>query len=414
VGLVRALPGAAARGIGAVGEQLRGARANASAVAGDLMGRRKQNPLAERDPDFIRATLASNRQITDVYFRPKVRGLENIPPEGPVLLVGNHSGGTLIADTFVFAYAFYNHFGPDRLFHQLAHDVAVKLPGVAAMLRKYGTLPASHECAEKALEAGAAVLVYPGGDFESFRPSWHSDQIEFGGRSGFVRLALAQDVPIVPVVAIGGQETALFVTRGQRLARLLMLDRLLRIKVLPIALAPPWGLSFLDLPMRAPLPAQITVEVLPPIDLRERFGAEPDEDEVYDAVTSVMQLALDQLGDERDLPVVGTVWSDRSGDGASAASDGRADGAQAAPGTRARGGGRSQATSANGSQPKDGVEAEHQEEPWEGYADMRVPEISDRLSDESEQALLTVRGYERSHKDRRGVLQAVERELKRR
>jgi hypothetical protein len=57
----------------------------------------------------------------------------------------------------------------------------------------------------------------------------------------------------------------------------------------------------------------VTIKVLPAIDLRERFGSEPDEDDVYEAVTAAMQEALDELGDERDLPVVGTVWSDRSG-----------------------------------------------------------------------------------------------------
>ena len=52
------------------------------------------------------------RAWSDNYFRAEVEGLENIPDDGPALLVGNHSGGTLIADTFVFAQHFYDHFGP--------------------------------------------------------------------------------------------------------------------------------------------------------------------------------------------------------------------------------------------------------------------------------------------------------------
>ena len=127
---------------------------------------------------------------------------------GPSLLVGNHSGGTLIADTFVFATEFYAHFGPERRFHQLAHDIAARVP--ATGISRWGTVAASHENARKAFDKGAPVLVYPGGDYETFRPSWHSDQIEFGGRKGFIKLALERGVPIVPVVAIGGQETALF------------------------------------------------------------------------------------------------------------------------------------------------------------------------------------------------------------
>ena len=260
----------------------------------------------EWDAHYIRQTLPVLGRLFDVYFRPEVRGLENIPEHGAALLVGNHSGGTMIADTFVFAVEFYRRFGPERRFHQLAHDVAVALPTLGAMIRRYGTLAASHDNARRAFRAGAPVLVYPGGDYESFRPSWHSDRIEFGGRKGFIDLALDERVPLVPVVAIGGQETALFLTRGQTLARLLMLDRLLRIKVLPVVLGPPFGVSVLDLPMpRIPLPAKIAVQVLPPIDLRERFGEDPDRDAVYEEVTGEMQRALDELAAERDLPVIG-------------------------------------------------------------------------------------------------------------
>ena len=157
------------------------------------------NDVDAWDPKYIRRILPAWRAVMGTYFRGEVRGLDNIPPEGPSLLVGNHSGGTLIADTFVFAGEFYAHFGPNRRFHQLAHDIAARLPGTG--LRRWGTVAASHENARRAFDKDAPVLVYPGGDYETFRPSWHSDQIEFGGRKGFVKLALERGVPIVPVVA---------------------------------------------------------------------------------------------------------------------------------------------------------------------------------------------------------------------
>lgn len=283
------------------------AGATATTVARDLVpGRRADDALAERDPEFVRRTLPAYSALIAAYFRPKVRGLELIPADGPVLLVGSHSGGTLIADTFAFSYAFAQHFGPERSFHQLAHDMVFAVPGLAT-LRKYGTVPASHENAQRALRSGAALLVYPGGDFESYRPTSHSGRIEFGGRSGWVKLALAEGVHVVPVVAIGGQETALFITRGERAARLLQLDRLFRLKVLPLQFALPWGLTVLDLPGRIPLPAQITIQVLPPIDLHAEFGPDPDREEVYEAVVAEMQRALDELAAERDLPIVGSV-----------------------------------------------------------------------------------------------------------
>jgi 1-acyl-sn-glycerol-3-phosphate acyltransferase len=254
------------------------------------------------DPDYIRRVLPAWRAVVNTYFRGEVRGLENIP-DGASLLVGNHSGGTLIADTFVFAGEFYEYFGPDRRFHQLAHDIAARMPGTG--IPKWGTVTASHENAKAAFDLDAPVLVYPGGDYETYRPSWHSDQIEFGGRKGFIKLALERGVPIVPVVAIGGQETALFITRGQRVAKAIGWDKLTRIKVMPVQIAPPWGLTVLDLPTRLPLPAKITIEVLPPIDLKERFGPNPDHDEVYEEVTGEMQEALSDLSDERLLPLVG-------------------------------------------------------------------------------------------------------------
>ena len=126
------------------------------------------------------------------------------------------------------------------------------------------------------------MLVYPGGDWETFRPSWHSDRIEFAGRKGFIKLALERGVPIVPVVAIGGQETALFATRGERAAKATGWAKLTRIKVLPVAFGPPFGATVLDLPGRLPLPAKITVEVRQPIDLVERFGPRPEPENVYE------------------------------------------------------------------------------------------------------------------------------------
>jgi 1-acyl-sn-glycerol-3-phosphate acyltransferase len=260
--------------------------------------------LDERDPDYIREAMAGLRLLSSLWFRGEVRGLGNIPEEGPVLLVGNHSGGNLSPDTMVFTLAFSAYFGVERRFYQLAHNLVASMPGLG-FLRKFGTVAASPANAEKALHSGAALLVYPGGDHEVHRPTWQGHRIDFAGRRGFVRLALEHDVPIVPVVSIGGQETALFLSRGESLSRLLGLDRLLRLKVLPISLAIPWGLNVGDFLGHIPLPAKITIEALPPIRLREELGPDPDVDEAYAHVTRVMQETLDALAAERRLPVLG-------------------------------------------------------------------------------------------------------------
>jgi 1-acyl-sn-glycerol-3-phosphate acyltransferase len=274
------------------------------ALADQITSRVPPADLDERDPDYIRESLPGLWLLSSLYFRGEVRGLGNIPEEGPVLLVGNHSGGNLTPDTTVFTLAFSAYFGVERRFYQLAHNLVLSMPGLG-FLRRFGTVAASPANAEKALRSGAAVLVYPGGDHEVHRPSWHSHRVDFAGRRGFIRLALEHDVPIVPVVSIGGQETALFLSRGETLSRLLGLDRLLRLKVLPISIAAPWGINVGDFLGHVPLPAKITVEALPPIRLREEFGGEPDVDEAYEHVVRVMQETLDALAAERRLPLIG-------------------------------------------------------------------------------------------------------------
>jgi len=272
-------------------------------LAGAVQQRIPRADLDERDPDYIREQLPLFWLFSSLWFRGEVRGLGNIPDEGPVLLVGNHSGGNMIPDTMVFTVAFSTYFGVERPFYQLAHNLVLSLPGLS-WLRRFGTVAASPENARKALSSGAALLVYPGGDYEVHRPSWEGNRVDFGGRQGFLRLALEQDVPIVPVVAIGGQETALFLTRGERLARLLALDRVLRLKVLPISIALPWIVNVGDFG-HIPLPAKITIETLPAIDLRAEFGPDPSVDDVYDHLIRLMQDALDALAAERRFPVIG-------------------------------------------------------------------------------------------------------------
>jgi 1-acyl-sn-glycerol-3-phosphate acyltransferase len=274
------------------------------AVAEQAQQRIPRADLDERDPDFIRERLPLMWLVASIWFRGEVRGLGNIPESGPVLLVGNHSGGNLTPDTIVFTLAFNAYFGVERSFYQLAHNLVLAMPALGS-LRKFGTVAASPQNARKALQAGAALLVYPGGDYEAHRPSWESARVDFDRRKGFIRLALEQNVPIVPVVSIGGQETALFLTRGDRLARMLALDRMFRLKVVPISVAAPWGLNIGDVLGHLPLPAKITIETLPAIDVRAEFGPRPDLDEVYDHVVRLMQDTLDALAAERRLPIIG-------------------------------------------------------------------------------------------------------------
>ena len=120
-----------------------------------------------------------------------------------------------------------------------------------------------------------------------------------------VRLALEAGVPIVPVVADRRPGDRAVRHPRPRAAQALGSTEFRASRCCRSRSAPPLGINVLDLPGRLPLPAKIELQVLDPIDLTERFGAEPDPDEVYDAITGEMQDALDTLDRERGMPVVG-------------------------------------------------------------------------------------------------------------
>jgi 1-acyl-sn-glycerol-3-phosphate acyltransferase len=268
-----------------------------------LTPRFRPGDLDDRDPDFMRELLPGLWLLVSAWYRPDIRGLENVPREGPVLVVGNHSGGTSSPEVFISQLAISTYFGVERAHFQLAHRMVLNNP-LGWMLRRFGTIEADPDNAEQALDAGAIVTVFPGGDHEVFRPSWESARIDMGGRKGFLKLALSKGVPIVPMVSLGGQETALFLSRGEGLAKLLRLDKAMRLKTLPVMLSLPFGLQIGPQP-HLPLPVKISSRFLPPIDLRERFGEDPDLDEVYDVLVAEMQETLTQMQRERRLPVLG-------------------------------------------------------------------------------------------------------------
>lgn len=236
------------------------------------------------------------------YFRADVRGLDRVPP-GPALYVGNHSGGFLSPDTWIFFAAAYRELGIDAVPHGLAHEVALEFPGVHQVLSRLGAVRASPDNARRLFESGKKALVYPGGDLDAFRPSSLRDQVVFGPRRGYVRLALREGVPIVPVVAAGSHDTFRVLTDGKALAKMLGVRRLLRTDVLPIVLSLPWGLTIGAPLLYIPLRTRILIEALEPMRF-DRTGEEAASDAAYvevchERVLGTMQAALDRLAKER-------------------------------------------------------------------------------------------------------------------
>jgi 1-acyl-sn-glycerol-3-phosphate acyltransferase len=258
--------------------------------------------IAKWDPAFTKQVINAAGPVIKRWYRAEVRNLDNVPSAGGALVVSNHSGGMLTPDVLIFSPAFYNTFGYDRPVYTLGHYGLFMGP-MDGWLRRLGVIEASRENAPAALHSGEVVLVFPGGDYDSYRPTLGANSVDFNGRTGYVRTAVEAGVPIVPTVSIGAQETQLFLTRGNWLARKIGLTKA-RMDILPLSFGFPFGLSMI-FPPNLPLPAKIVTEVLEPIDVTARFGADPDVEEVDAHVRSVMQAALKRLASQRRFPILG-------------------------------------------------------------------------------------------------------------
>ncbi|WP_157393513.1 lysophospholipid acyltransferase family protein [Nocardia terrae] len=252
------------------------------------------------DPNHPLMPLA--RAYTD-YFTPTVTGVENLPASGPALVIGNHSSIYWAPEVWITFMAMLDR-RPDEPSYGVAHDILLRAPILGDSLRQFGVIPASREAAAKGLKDGGAVMVYPGGDWEACRPWTDRGKIDFADRKGFIRLALELGVPVIPAVANGGHDSIFVLSRGERTARLLQLDKLVRAKVFPYTLGLPFGIAPI-LP-QIPLPASVTVSFLPALDWSTQPGDPEDGDLVdgyYDRTVETMQTELDRLRAETPNPV---------------------------------------------------------------------------------------------------------------
>lgn len=259
------------------------------------------------DLDLARV-VAPILELVSHYFRAEVSGLEKIP-EGGALLAANHNAGITSIEPMLLGLRYYRHTGGQDLIRSLGHDVMGKIPLLGNFLIALGMVRASHAAADRALGAGQKVLVLPGGNYEAFRPFGQRHQVDFGGHVGYVRLALRNNVPVVPVLNLGGHETLFVVFRGAALARLTGAKKLLRSDSFPLFFALPWGVALGPM-FHLPIPAKLVVEVGEPIDLREQLqGEDPDDPRTLRRLSELVQGRVQQMMDrqaaKRRFPVIG-------------------------------------------------------------------------------------------------------------
>jgi len=259
--------------------------------------------LDRKEVEVIKSLMPIWGWFYDYYFRVKTSGWEHITPE-KVLFVGSHNGGLAAPDMFMMMYDWFRRFGFSRPIYGLMHPRVweVCLP-IAELAEKAGAIIAHPKMAIAALRQGASVLVYPGGAEDVFRPYDLRNQIYFAGRKGFIKLALREEVPIVPVISHGAHDSLIVLTDIYQLLQQLHewgMPWLFDIDpvVFPIYLGLPWGIGIGPLP-HIPLPVQIETRVCAPI-IFERYGREAARDReyvnlCYEKVCSQMQQELDDL-----------------------------------------------------------------------------------------------------------------------
>jgi diacylglycerol O-acyltransferase len=267
----------------------------------------KREGINGPDPQFMQAQAGLWNLLLDYYFRVEIEGWERLP-ERPSLLIGVHSGGALTMDAWTVVWSWWRRFGEQRILHGTAHDALMNLPGLGAYFRRSGVISPFKENIAAAFAADHDVILWPGGEVDSFRSWGKRDQVVLAGRKGFIRLAIREQVPIVPVATIGGHDTFFVLSEGRGLAKMLGLKKHFRTDVAPITLSVPFGITLEPLPTHIPLPAKIRTEFLEPVELDtdpERVNDNEYVDKMYHEIEGRIQAGVDRLAQRRRFPVFG-------------------------------------------------------------------------------------------------------------
>jgi 1-acyl-sn-glycerol-3-phosphate acyltransferase len=281
-------------------------REKMSGVSGWVADRAGDWSLEAQDLRFMDAQKYFWNPLIDYWFRMEVEGWDRLP-DPPALLVGIHSGAPFVWDAWTVGIHWWRRFGEERQLHGTAHDALMATPLVGTYFRKMGVIPAAPDSMATALASGHDVAVWPGGEVDSLRPWTKRDEAILAGRKGFIRLAINTGVPIVPIATVGGPDSMPVLATGRRIARALQLDRVARLKMFPVALQAPWGLSPALLP-EIPLPTKIRTAFQEPIEVdRDPARAEDDDylEATYKEVESSIQRGMDALARRRRLPLFG-------------------------------------------------------------------------------------------------------------
>lgn len=201
-----------------------------------------------------------------VYHRYEVRGIEILDRPGAALLVGYH-GKPWAYDMCMLTVTLYERLGymPHGVMHKTFNQARI----TKWMIDGLGFVTGDGEDVAEAVARGEHILVQPGGSREGYRSSRERYKLHWGERTGYLRLALRYNLPIVPVAAKGIDDGFWGLNDGYALGKRLRL---------PYDL-PAWiGIGPLGLfPFSPPFPVKITQVIGEPIHLRAEGPVDPGD-----------------------------------------------------------------------------------------------------------------------------------------
>ncbi|MGH3795584.1 MAG: lysophospholipid acyltransferase family protein [Pseudonocardiaceae bacterium] len=173
------------------------------------------------DPDLTdNVLLPLLRPLYRKWFRVETIGMHNVPCEGGALVVANHSG-TLPVDALMTAVALHDQHPAGRHLRMLGADLVFRTPLLGSVARKSGQTLACNPDAERLLNSGELVGVWPEGFKgvgKNFRDRY---KLQRFGRGGFVSAALRAKASIIPCSIVGAEEIYPMLGDIKPLARLM-------------------------------------------------------------------------------------------------------------------------------------------------------------------------------------------------
>ena len=139
------------------------------------------------------------------YFAPQFYGLEELDVTRPAIYVSNH---TILGvfDGYPFAIEMYLKKG--IILRALADSNHYAIPVWRDILKKnLGVVEASRENCHALMNRGDSIIVFPGGTREICKKKGEKYILKWSDRRGFVRMAMEHGYDIIPVAAVGAEET---------------------------------------------------------------------------------------------------------------------------------------------------------------------------------------------------------------